>query len=205
MILVCLNGIESSDETGTNGVVSAGAAFADRLGGQELAHGASDRPNDRTGKAIKNMQAASMEEVVEQIVLKDPRYQREAYLFLRDALSHTRRMLGREAKTEKPVKRVAIQEKHVTGQELLEGIRELALETYGPMTITVFEEWGIHSCKDFGEMVFIMVESQLLKKTEKDSRADFENGYDFIEAFRNPFLPQAKLAASLKAHGVAKA
>jgi uncharacterized repeat protein (TIGR04138 family) len=151
------------------------------------------------------MQAASMEEVVDQIVLKDPRYQRDAYLFLRDALSHTRRMLGREGKAEKAAKRLTAQEQHVTGQELLAGIRELALEMFGPMTITVFEEWGIHSCKDFGEMVFIMVESRLLKKTEKDSHMDFEDGYDFAEAFRNPFLPAAKLAESLKEPGVAKA
>ena len=98
-------------------------------------------------------------------------------------------MLEREHKSEKPAKRAAAQEQHVTGQELLAGIRELALESFGPMTVTVFEEWGVHSGVDFGEMVFIMVENRLLKNTEKDSRADFEHGYDFHEAFRKPFLP----------------
>jgi uncharacterized repeat protein (TIGR04138 family) len=54
-------------------------------------------------------------------------------------------------------------------------------------------------------MVFIMVENRLLKKTEKDSRADFENGYDFFEAFRKPFLPQSKIGAvPLKESGVSK-
>jgi uncharacterized repeat protein (TIGR04138 family) len=136
------------------------------------------------------MQATSFEEVLEQILVKDTRYHRDAYLFLRDSLDHTRKMLEREHKSEKPAKRTAASsEQHVTGQELLAGIRELAIEMFGPMAITVFEEWGVHATKDFGEMVFIMVENRLLKKTEKDSRADFEHGYDFHEAFRKPYLP----------------
>ncbi len=139
------------------------------------------------------MQAASFEEILEQILTKEPRYHRDAYLFLRDALDYTRRMVEREHKAEKASKRSLQQEQHVSGQQLLAGIRELALETFGPMTITVFEEWGIHACDDFGEMVFIMVESRLLKKTEKDSRDDFQKGYDFDEVFRKPFLPRARL------------
>src|SRR5580698_9991374 len=127
------------------------------------------------------MQPSTIEEVIEQILLKDARYHRDAYLFLRDALDHTRKMLDRERKTERLAKRGLSKEQHVTGQELLAGIRELGLEMFGPMAMTVFEEWGVHSCRDFGEMVFIMVENRLLKKTEKDSRADFEQGYDFGE------------------------
>ncbi|HEX3798487.1 MAG TPA: Minf_1886 family protein [Verrucomicrobiae bacterium] len=152
------------------------------------------------------MQATSFEEVLEQILAKDSRYHRDAYLFLRDALDHTRKMLEKEQKIEKATsKRTSQQEKHVSGQELLSGIRELALEMFGPMAMTVFEEWGIHNCQDFGAMVFIMVENRLLKKTEKDSRADFENGYDFFEAFRKPFLPQSKIGAvPLKESGVGK-
>jgi uncharacterized repeat protein (TIGR04138 family) len=152
----------------------------------------------------KLMQATSFEEILEQILAKDSRYHRDAYLFLRDALDHTRKMLEKEHKVEKPAKRSTAQEKHVTGQELLAGIRELALEMFGPMAMTVFEEWGVHNCQDFGEMVFIMVENRLLKKTEKDTRADFENGYDFHETFRKPFLPRNKIAA-IKEPGVTKA
>jgi uncharacterized repeat protein (TIGR04138 family) len=151
------------------------------------------------------MQATSFEEILEQILAKDARYHRDAYLFLRDALDHTRKMLEKEQKAEKPSKRAAQQEKHVTGQELLAGIRELAQEMFGPMAMTVFEEWGIRNCQDFGEMVFIMVENRLLKKTDKDTRADFENGYDFHETFRKPYLPQNKIAPTAKEPGVTKA
>jgi uncharacterized repeat protein (TIGR04138 family) len=150
------------------------------------------------------MQAASFEEALEPILIKEPRYHRDAYLFLREALDHTRKMLERDAKAEKPGRRALIREQHVTGQQLLQGIRELALEMFGPMAITVLEEWGVRSCQDFGEMVFILVENQLLRKTEKDSRGDFENGYDFEEAFRNPFLPKAKIALPVKAPKLTK-
>jgi uncharacterized repeat protein (TIGR04138 family) len=133
------------------------------------------------------MQAVSFEEGLEKILKRDKRYHRDAYLFLRDALEHTRKQLGKDKKGPK----------HVSVQELLNGIREYALEQYGPMAITLFEEWGVVSCQDFGEIVFIMVEYNVLAKTERDSRADFENAYTFDDAFRRPFLPANKLARKL--------
>src|SRR5437773_12394227 len=127
------------------------------------------------------MQAQSFEEAVEQIVAKETRYEREAYFFVREALDHTQRTIGKAPKKNEI--------RHVSGQELLDGIREYALQQFGPMTLTVLEEWGIKCCMDFGEIVFNMVETKLLAKTEQDSREDFRNGYDFHDAFRKPFLP----------------
>jgi uncharacterized repeat protein (TIGR04138 family) len=145
------------------------------------------------------MQPVSFEEVVEQVLTKDKRYQREGYQFVRDALEHTRRMVERENKDQPKIARSGPkEEQHVTGQQLLLGARDLALESFGPMAMMVLEEWGIRKCQDIGEIVFIMVEHKLLKKTEKDSRADFANGYDFFEAFRKPFLPQSKLPGQPK-------
>jgi len=135
------------------------------------------------------MHEVSLDEVLEQILAKDARYQRDAYFFVKDALDYTQKL---------SVKSGQGKLRHVTGQELLAGIREFALEQFGPMTITVFEEWGIRSCHDFGEIVFNMVESSLLAKTEHDSREDFKNGYDFAEAFRKPFQPQARPAGEIK-------
>src|SRR5258707_11396105 len=106
------------------------------------------------------MQTLSFEEVLDQILTTDKRYARDAYLFVREALDHTQKAVVKEGKGGVI--------RHVTGQELLSGIREYALQQFGPMVITVFEEWGIRSCKDFGEMVFVMVEHSLLAKTEKD-------------------------------------
>ena len=128
------------------------------------------------------MQEVSFEEGLERIRAKDSRYDRDAYEFVRDALDHTRQMVQKDRPGQ-----------HVTGQELLNGIRDLALTKFGPMAITVFEEWGIRTCPDFGEIVFNMIEAELLAKEKRDSRADFEGGYDFCDAFRKPFLPSSKL------------
>ena len=133
------------------------------------------------------MQAPSFEEVIEQIVAKDPRYHRESYFFVREALDHTRKLIARTPRKSDV--------RHVTGQELLNGIREHALHQFGPMTLTVFEAWGIHRCEDFGEIVFNMVETKLLAKTEQDSRDDFKEGYHFDDVFRKPFLPSHKALA----------
>ena len=130
------------------------------------------------------MHEASFEEALDQIMVKDPRFQRDGYHFVREALDHTQKSVVKENKG---------QMRHVSGQELLAGIREFALAQFGPMTLTVFEEWGIHRSQDFGDIVFNMVETGWLAKTDKDTRDDFQDGYDFIEAFRNPFLPTAKL------------
>ena len=127
------------------------------------------------------MQTPSFDEILSKILKTDPRYQQEAYVFLRQALDHTQKGASKASKSEA---------RHVSGQELLQGIREFALLQFGPMTVTVLEEWGIRRCEDFGELVFNLVEHGLLSKTEKDSRADFQDGYDFDDAFRKPFQPK---------------
>lgn len=126
------------------------------------------------------MHKVNFEDELEKILAKDPRYEREAYFFLREALDHTQKMMGRAQH----------EVRHVSGRQLLDGIKDFALTQYGPMTPTVLEDWGVHRCEDFGELVFNMVEQGLLSKTETDSRADFQGGYDFAEAFRQPFLPK---------------
>jgi uncharacterized repeat protein (TIGR04138 family) len=135
------------------------------------------------------MQEINFDEAVDSIIAKDPRFARDAYAFVREALDFTQKLVVKEA-------RGGI--RHVSGQELLNGIRKFALEQFGPMVVTVFEEWGVKSCRDFGEIVFNMVEIGLLAKTDKDTRDDFQNGYDFTDAFRKPFWPQSKLKTEAK-------
>jgi uncharacterized repeat protein (TIGR04138 family) len=136
------------------------------------------------------MQEVNFDLKLDQALAKDQRYTREAYLFVREALDFTQKLIVRQNK-EVP--------RHVTGQELLEGIRQFATQQFGPMTATVFEEWGIRQCADFGEIVFNMVEVSLLAKTEKDQREDFQNGYDFTDAFRKPYWPKSRTEAEARA------
>jgi uncharacterized repeat protein (TIGR04138 family) len=140
------------------------------------------------------MHEALFEEALVEIIGRDPRYHRDAYLFVREALDHTQKSANKEESLQL-ARQPAGQEKHVTGQQLLAGIREYALTEFGPMTQMVLEEWGVRNCRDFGEIVFNMVESGWLKKTDQDNREDFDGGYDFHEAFRKPFLPSRKITS----------
>jgi uncharacterized repeat protein (TIGR04138 family) len=132
------------------------------------------------------MQEVNFDEALDKILAENTRFHRDAYLFMREALDFTQKIVGRENQGKV---------RHVTGQELLNGLRQYALQQFGPMTITVFEEWGVTNCRDFGDIVFNMVEIGLLAKTEKDTRDDFQDGYDFTEAFRMPFWPEKRLEA----------
>lgn len=126
------------------------------------------------------MQKIGFAEALESVVGSDPRYQRDGYIFLRDALDFT-------TKQQKKVKGVSV--RHVSGPELLDGVRQYALKEFGPMVMTVFESWGIRSCEDIGHMVFNLIGAGVFGKTEQDSIEDFKNVYDFEEAFVKPFAP----------------
>ncbi|HMJ91785.1 MAG TPA: Minf_1886 family protein [Candidatus Acidoferrum sp.] len=130
------------------------------------------------------MHDINFDEELEKILAKDSRYTREAYLLVREALDHTQKKIGKPGKDDAP--------RHVSGQQLLEGIRDYALQQFGPMALTILIEWGIQRCEDFGEIVFNMVENSLLAKTDQDTREDFKGGYDFESAFRKPFVPSKK-------------
>jgi uncharacterized repeat protein (TIGR04138 family) len=125
---------------------------------------------------------------IAEIVQRDPRYAYQAYEFVQEALEFTQHKLGRKPRTEES-EEVAI-EHHVRGWELLDGIRELALREFGMMARTVFRLWGIDRTDDFGEIVFNMIEANLMSKTPEDDRKDFHNVYDLDEALVKNFRIQ---------------
>ena len=125
------------------------------------------------------MQKLDFAEAVSVLVETDQRYHADAYFFLREGLDHAvklrKRQLGESG--------------HVTGQQLCEGLRQLAVKSFGPMVPVVFEYWGIRKTDDFGEMVWILIELGVFGRTDKDSREDFRAVYSFHDAFVAPFLP----------------
>ncbi len=132
------------------------------------------------------MEGPDFGDVVDLIRKEDRRYEKRAYFFLRDALDHTVKTV-RKAEARSNRRRGT---NHVTGQELLESIREFALAQYGPLAHLVLTEWGITRCEDFGEMVYRLIEFGVFSKTETDSKEDFAQTYTFDEAFVKPFLPK---------------
>lgn len=129
------------------------------------------------------MQTIGFQKAVEKILAVDSRYHGEAYVFLKNALEST---LKRRKKNKKDASQ------HVNAEELLEGFRLHALQEYGPMTVTVFEYWGVRSCEDVGNLVFLLVQEGVFGKTEDDTIESFRSGYDFHEAFVTPFQPEPK-------------
>jgi len=130
------------------------------------------------------MQKIGFAEALDSIVASDPRYQREAYVFLRDSLDFT-------TKQQKKAKGTTV--RHVSGPELLEGVRQYALKEFGPLVVTVFDNWGIRSCEDIGHMVFNLIGAGIFGKTDEDSIEDFKAVYDFNDAFVKPFAPEKKI------------
>ena len=127
------------------------------------------------------MQPIHFEESVAAILMREKRYDGQAYFFLKDTLDFTLKRFSEEGKG---------QGRHVSGKELLEGFRDCALEQFGPMGATLMDEWGITECRDVGNMVFQMIEEQVFGKQESDKPEDFDEVFDFREALRDPFLPK---------------
>jgi uncharacterized repeat protein (TIGR04138 family) len=123
------------------------------------------------------------------------RFTLDAYEFVRDALAFGQDALGMGSPRgrhddadpedeESPAPRV---ERHISGQQLCEAARIYALEQYGYMAKTVLNSWGIRSTGDIGEVVYEMIELGMMRKSDKDRREDFEDVYDFDEAFQRQF------------------
>src|SRR4029077_20493523 len=109
------------------------------------------------------------EQKLAQILLRDDRYKRDAYRFVQEGLEYTVQRRGKRG--------------HVTGRELLEGLRDLAKERFRVMARTDMHQWGIKKTDDFVEIVFNLVEEQIMSKQDADTREDFDDVYDFEDVF----------------------
>jgi uncharacterized repeat protein (TIGR04138 family) len=100
----------------------------------------------------------------------DKRYSRHAYLFVQRALHFYREKRGGGENAS-----------HIKGPELLIGVRELAVEEYGPMARSVLNGWGLESGEDVGEIVYNLIHAGLMSKTEEDDKDDFAGVMKFDE------------------------
>jgi uncharacterized repeat protein (TIGR04138 family) len=126
------------------------------------------------------MDETSFQQAVEALVVKDPRYAAEAYFFLREALDYTVKAVG---KAEHAPGRM----RHVTGAELCEGIRDYAVQEFGPLAHVVLDTWGVRTTDDFGELVYNLIAAGKLGATDQDKKSDFSGVYDFADAFVKPY------------------
>jgi uncharacterized repeat protein (TIGR04138 family) len=118
------------------------------------------------------------EELFDALRDRYPRYNEAAYVFVLSALNYVLHRLP--------------EPRHISGRELAEGVRDLAIERFGPMARSVLEHWGIHGTVDVGDIVFALVEHGILIKQDEDTRADFVNVFDFDDAFDPPYPRRAQ-------------
>ncbi len=116
------------------------------------------------------------------------RYPLDGFIFVQRGLDFTvRRTHGQDqAAAESSAAEADAEEsesRHVTGQQLCQGLRDFAVDQYGLLARSVLRRWNITSCEDFGHIVFAMVESGLMRKTDGDRIEDFQNVFDFADAF----------------------
>ncbi|MDA0841727.1 MAG: hypothetical protein O3B01_32300 [Planctomycetota bacterium] len=119
----------------------------------------------------------TFEQELLKLVREDKHYPIQAYYFIYEALDFAQKRLGRSG--------------HVNGTELALCIREMAIEQFGMLAITVFNDWKVYKTDDFGELVFKLIEVDLLKKTPDDKKEDFFDVYDFDEAFAPEVIESA--------------
>jgi uncharacterized repeat protein (TIGR04138 family) len=122
------------------------------------------------------------------VLARDPRFSIHAYAFVFEALEYTKNLKKRVQARTRSQRRQASKTRHVTGRELCEGARLLALAHYGMLAMAVLNQWGIRTTSDFGEIVFNLISSGDLEKSPADSRADFDHVYDFEDALRRDFV-----------------
>ena len=126
------------------------------------------------------MSALTLEMKLEEIARSDRRYLVEAYQFVFEALDY---VLAHPGCRKTPMGR------HVTVSDLLEGMRRFGLEHYGPLARCVFESWGVYSTDDLGEIVFRLIDQNLLHQGEHDRKEDFAGAFDFHEVFEAGYRP----------------
>jgi len=120
---------------------------------------------------MSNLQFA--DEILDELRERNPRFHTKAYFFVLAALHSVIRELDGP--------------RHISGQELVEGVRSMALERFGPMAGTVLQHWGIHASEDIGRVVFALVEQGVLVKQDEDRPEDFVDVLDFDEAFERDY------------------
>lgn len=133
-------------------------------------------------------QRPSFDDGVQLCLARDARYPKEAYPLIRDALDHAQKLVAARDK------RRGVG--HLDGPEILEGFRDLALTQFGPLARIVLETWGLHATIDVGHIVFNLIEADVFSKSDRDQLADFDNVFDFTEAFDAPYRPLPAAAVS---------
>lgn len=124
----------------------------------------------------------TFQEVIQQFLLEDPRYGMDAYFFVHEGFEYTMRRRREEAE-DKGGNAPA----NLSAEELSAGLRDYALDEFGPMAAFTLGEWGIRTTSDFGELVYNLIKMKLFSSNKGDKREDFDGVFDLQAELRKPY------------------
>jgi uncharacterized repeat protein (TIGR04138 family) len=124
---------------------------------------------------------------VRRICERDKRFVPALYFFVRHGLDYLVKKRAEESQ-----QAAGTPHQHISGRQLLEGLREYALSEYGPAAYALLTRWGIQKSSDFGDIVFSLIAENMLGKSPNDRREDFDNGFDLELGLLEPFEPQTR-------------
>jgi len=116
-----------------------------------------------------------MKQGLDEIARKDGRYDPAAFRFVYEGLGYT-------------VKNITQEARHVSGQTLCEGLRQMALEKYGRLALLVLSTWGLKTTRDFGEIVYTLIDHEWMSAQPTDTIDDFNEVYNFEATFKEQFV-----------------
>jgi len=121
-----------------------------------------------------------MKKTLEEIAQEDSRYDVRGLKFVFEGLAATIDKFSKEEHEGVP--------RHITGQELAWGLAEVAQKRWGRLAAMVLEHWGIYTTRDFGEIVYLMIDYGWMTSQETDTIDDFNNVFDFSEFFEKQYV-----------------
>jgi uncharacterized repeat protein (TIGR04138 family) len=121
----------------------------------------------------------SVRKNLEEIAREDGRYSAEALEFVFEGLGFTAKASGRSEQTD--------ERRHVSCEDLAYGLKALARQRWGRLAKSVLNEWGVKCTRDFGEIVFLLIEHKWMSSQPTDAIEDFNNLYDFKAEFEDSY------------------
>jgi uncharacterized repeat protein (TIGR04138 family) len=115
-----------------------------------------------------------MKKSLESIANEDGRYSLQSLKFVLEGIDYT-------------AKKITTGRRHVSGQTLCQGLKELAVEKWGRLAMLVLNNWNIKNTRDFGEVVFCLIKHKWMSAQPSDTIDDFNDVYDFKTVFKDQF------------------
>ncbi len=160
------------------------AMGADEQKGEEAASSLPPSSSSSSGPIHRDVER-SLQQIVDELAL----YPIDAFKFVEEGITFAANQIHGELPPGKPIPSAS---RHISGQQLCEGLRRYALLNWGLLAQTVLRRWNITCTLDFGRIVFALIDAGRLQKTKRDSLEDFRNVFDFRTAFEDDYRIERK-------------